>query len=127
MKIKKPSLKGMKHTSYLGHFAQDKYICEGHNTSGKLPKLGGKWAVSDNPEKRLNQYLSKENEFKGLKEKFRPTIRESISQGKSPKLKWDKPVEKMTPEEKMQNAMEYKAFLETWDEESDPNPFKRRR
>lgn len=37
MKIKKPSLKGMKHTKYLGHFAQDKYIRDGHNFSGSMP------------------------------------------------------------------------------------------
>jgi hypothetical protein len=37
MKIKKPSLKGMKNTKYLGHFAQDKYIQKGHNLSGVLP------------------------------------------------------------------------------------------
>jgi hypothetical protein len=34
MKIKRPSLKGMKNTKYLGHFAQDKYIQKGHNLSG---------------------------------------------------------------------------------------------
>ncbi len=34
MKIKKPSLKGMKNTGYLGHFAQDEYIQQGHNFSG---------------------------------------------------------------------------------------------
>lgn len=37
MKIKRPSLKGMKNTKYLGHFAQDKYIEKGHNLSGVLP------------------------------------------------------------------------------------------
>ena len=37
MKIKRPSLKGMKNTKYLGHFAQDKYIKKGHNLSGVLP------------------------------------------------------------------------------------------
>jgi hypothetical protein len=37
MKIKKPSLKGMKNTKYLGHFAQDKYIQQGHNFSGSYP------------------------------------------------------------------------------------------
>lgn len=37
MKIKKPSLKGMKHTKYLGHFAQDKYMEKGHNLSGRFP------------------------------------------------------------------------------------------
>ena len=37
MKIKRPSLKGMKHTKYLGHFAQDKYIQQGHNFSGRFP------------------------------------------------------------------------------------------
>lgn len=34
MKIKRPSLKGIKNTKYLGHFAQDKYIHKGHNLSG---------------------------------------------------------------------------------------------
>ena len=37
MKIKKPSLKGMKNTEYLGHFAQDEYIQQGHNFSGQVP------------------------------------------------------------------------------------------
>lgn len=37
MKIKRPSLKGMKNTKYLGHFAQDKYIKKGHNLSGSFP------------------------------------------------------------------------------------------
>jgi hypothetical protein len=34
MQIKRPSLKGMKNTKYLGHFAQDGYIQKGHNLSG---------------------------------------------------------------------------------------------
>ncbi len=37
MKIKRPSLKGMKNTKYLGHFAQDKYMKKGHNLSGSFP------------------------------------------------------------------------------------------
>ncbi len=36
MKIKKPSLKGMKNTEYLGHFKEDKYIQDGHNFSGGM-------------------------------------------------------------------------------------------
>lgn len=36
MKIKKPSMKGMKCTEYLGHFKQDKFLKQGHNDSGKL-------------------------------------------------------------------------------------------
>lgn len=36
MKIKQPSLKGMKNTSYLGHFAQDEFIKQGHNFSGRV-------------------------------------------------------------------------------------------
>lgn len=36
MKIKKPSLKGMNNTKYLGHFAEDKYIQQGHNDSGTI-------------------------------------------------------------------------------------------
>lgn len=35
MKLKKPSLSGMKNCEYLGHFAQDKFIQQGHNDSGK--------------------------------------------------------------------------------------------
>ena len=31
MGIKKPSLKGMNHCGYLGHFAQDKFVQMGHN------------------------------------------------------------------------------------------------
>lgn len=34
---KKPSLKGMANTGYLGHFAQDKFIQQGHNDSGSMP------------------------------------------------------------------------------------------
>lgn len=34
MKIKKPSLKGVKNCGYLGHFAQDQYLEKGHNFSG---------------------------------------------------------------------------------------------
>lgn len=34
MKAKKPSLRGMRNCDYLGHFRKDKYISEGHNTSG---------------------------------------------------------------------------------------------
>lgn len=33
--MKKPSIKGMKNTEYLGHFKKDKHIQSGHNTSGK--------------------------------------------------------------------------------------------
>lgn len=48
MKIKQPSLKGMKNTSYLGHFAQDKYIQKGHNLSGVFPTADvEKFAVSN--------------------------------------------------------------------------------
>lgn len=36
MKIKQPSLKGMKNTSYLGHFAKDEFIQKGHNFSGRV-------------------------------------------------------------------------------------------
>jgi hypothetical protein len=35
MKIKKPSLKGIANTAYLGHFASDQHIQKGHNYSGK--------------------------------------------------------------------------------------------
>jgi hypothetical protein len=32
MKIKRPSVKGMKHVGYLGRFQKDKFIQDGHNT-----------------------------------------------------------------------------------------------
>lgn len=38
MSIKKPSVKGLAHASYLGHFAQDKHIQAGHNTN-KTPSM----------------------------------------------------------------------------------------
>jgi len=58
MKIKKPSLKGMKNYGYLGHFVQDKYIQSGHNFSGKpdLKKSRGRspdeLIVSEDPEEK---------------------------------------------------------------------------
>jgi hypothetical protein len=35
MKIKKPSVGGMKNVSYLGRFQKDKFIQDGHNTTPK--------------------------------------------------------------------------------------------
>ena len=32
MKLKRPSVKGKSNYKHLGHFTQDKYVCEGHNT-----------------------------------------------------------------------------------------------
>ena len=43
---KKPSLKGVKNTGYLGHFAKDKFLAQGHNDSG-----GGYTTM--NPEARI--------------------------------------------------------------------------
>jgi len=31
MKLKMPSVKGMQHMEYLGHFSQDKWLAKGHN------------------------------------------------------------------------------------------------
>lgn len=60
---KKPSVKGMANTGYLGHFAQDKHIQAGHNTSAK-PKLKGN--VEDRLEakaqlKELGESMSAKN------------------------------------------------------------------
>ncbi len=55
--MKKPSLKGMQNTKYLGHFAQDKFLAKGHNSNGfvRLEKRSRAYdAVRDNeniPEK----------------------------------------------------------------------------
>lgn len=38
MKIKKPSVKGMKNVGYLGRFQKDKFIQDGHNTGPKTPR-----------------------------------------------------------------------------------------
>lgn len=40
--MKKPSLKGMQNCGYLGHFAKDKHIQAGHNTSWKSPNFNEK-------------------------------------------------------------------------------------
>lgn len=42
MKIKKPSLTGMKHTEYLGRFKKDKFIQDGHNTYDEKDRLVNK-------------------------------------------------------------------------------------
>lgn len=68
MSIKKPSLKGMANTKYLGHFAQDKYIQQGHNFSGSLCiendnrdcEFVGKPNIKyDKPEKESDYYSNK--------------------------------------------------------------------
>lgn len=96
MKIKKPSLKGIKNCEYLGHFAQDKYLEQGHNFSGResLAEGGARRA------------------------KYRQKIKESLEKGESPEIRFDKPVEKMSPEEKSENARQYKEYLDIWEEES---------
>lgn len=51
MKIKKPSMKGMKNCGYLGHFAKEKYLCQGHNFSGKMDLTKGDMGMSkDQPD-----------------------------------------------------------------------------
>jgi hypothetical protein len=53
MKIKKPTLSGMKNFGYLGHFAQDRYIQAGHNECDEDgcsivdPRDSGEWTTSD--------------------------------------------------------------------------------
>jgi hypothetical protein len=96
MKIKKPSLKGIKNTEYLGHFAQDKYIEKGHNLSGKESLQAG-------AERRR---------------KYRELIRANLAKGASTELSFDKPVEKMSAEEKSENARQYKEYLDIYEEEA---------
>lgn len=51
MKIKKPSLKGMKNCEYLGHFGKEKYLSQGHNFSGKMELSKGEMGMSkDQPD-----------------------------------------------------------------------------
>lgn len=49
--MKKPSIKGMKNTKYLGHFCNDKYIQKGHNDSGKI-MINGRYDTEENRQKR---------------------------------------------------------------------------
>lgn len=70
MKIKQPSLKGMKNTSYLGHFAQDEFIKQGHNFSGRveMSKFSGtpdieRFAVS-NPFEAQAEFARRQEQVK---------------------------------------------------------------
>lgn len=96
MKIKKPSLSGIKNIEYLGHFSQDQFLEKGHNLSGK-------------------ESLQKSGE---RRQKYRQAIREALAKGETPEIKFDKPIEKMTQEERSENARQYKEYLDIWEEES---------
>lgn len=48
---KKPSVKGMANMGYLGHFAQDKFIQQGHNDSGSA--FEDEYARRENSRKRM--------------------------------------------------------------------------
>jgi hypothetical protein len=61
MKPKKPSLKGQKHYGYLGHFAQDKYIQQGHNDTD--------WRDSDSEMKRFSGMTANEKNALELRDK----------------------------------------------------------
>lgn len=107
MKIKKPSLKGQRNCGYLGHFSKDKYLCEGHNTSGRFAMTGGDLAKSIEQDR-------------ATKEKYRKIIREKLDKNEQIKITYDKPVEQMTPEEKRQNAYQTEMFYDVYDEETAP-------
>lgn len=47
MRLKRPTLSGIKHTQYLGHFAQDRFIREGHNTVSVLREEELREALED--------------------------------------------------------------------------------
>ena len=64
MQIKRPSLKGMKNTKYLGHFAQDKYIQKGHNLSGVFDVYRPPSAI---------ELMAPANPFSAVEEKARRT------------------------------------------------------
>ena len=94
MKIKRPSLKGMKNCGYLGHFAQDKYIQKGHNFSGRpdlkkskrrspdeiiITEEGEVYSDSDDPKKQwneLNEFYEKERRSAGWPPQESESIRE---------------------------------------------------
>lgn len=78
MKMKRPSVKGMSNMEYLGHFAQDKYIQEGHNTSARpgIAQGGPIPGLQLNP-KRIAENL----ERKRLEGLARPGSATTMSQG----------------------------------------------
>jgi hypothetical protein len=65
MKIKQPSLKGMKNTSYLGHFAQDQFIKQGHNFSGRfdINRLSASPSGASNPFEATSELNRRKNEL----------------------------------------------------------------
>ena len=77
MQIKRPSLKGMKNTKYLGHFAQDGYIQKGHNLSGifdiyrqpsaiEMTAPSNPFDASQECQRRMAQTGIKEEELAGI-------------------------------------------------------------
>ena len=77
MQIKRPSLKGMKNTKYLGHFAQDGYIQKGHNLSGifdiyrqpsaiEMMAPSNPFDASQERQRRMAQTGIKEEELAGI-------------------------------------------------------------
>lgn len=98
MKIKKPSVKGMKNTGYLGHFAKDKYMAEGHNTNAvmrmkekygmqysseeerqrafdQLEAMVGPKASEKRPGDKTSEQLRKESEIKSRNDAYRAALK----------------------------------------------------
>lgn len=92
MKLKKPSIKGMKNVGYLGHFSQDKFIQQGHNDSGTVP-----YRDYENPEKRQKMYDDEVAKRKSMK--------------KSELKKYDKKMDEVLAKENNMSVPEYKYMI----------------
>lgn len=82
--MKRPSLKGMKHFEYLGHFAQDKYIQMGHNESEDRD--------DDDPNKSIREEA--DEEVKSLQAAYRENARRSVEHSMSKTGEPFSPIEK---------------------------------
>lgn len=63
--MKKPSLKGSKHFGYLGHFAKDRFIQDGHNTSSSKKYIDSLKPFISNKEANDLDSLSEKEEKTG--------------------------------------------------------------
>lgn len=103
MKIKKPTMSGMKDCGYLGHFAQDKYLEKGHNTNGTVILGSG---VGYNPkEERIN---SAGEAFPG--DAMLEAMTTEALKGWAGKKKKQYPKEKLSKEEQKMKAAQEAVF-----------------
>jgi hypothetical protein len=80
--VKKPSLKGEANYGYLGHFAQDKFIQQGHNDDGKITYEREEKRIPGPAEQRSLQMLNNYERENGM----------AITKGFDEPFVWSDPV-----------------------------------